>query len=254
MKHAALDEKSPIAILSALAEEQYGLIELLQNPEKTTHASRDFWQGELHGHSVVLALSKIGKVAAATTATTLIERFGVGCLVFTGVAGGLAPGVNVGDVVVGQEFMQHDIDASPLFKRFEVPLYGTTRFASDPVLTGQLLQAARSALAQPELRHIYPAAVTHTGLIASGDRFVSGVAESGALRDALLADGHHALAVEMEGAAVAQVCADYALPFAVVRTVSDRADDSAHVDFPGFIEQVASRYTFAIVESFLRLL
>ena len=254
MKYATSEKNSPIAILSALAEEQYGLLERLQNPTKTSHASRDFWQGELHGRSVVLALSKIGKVAAATTATTLIERFGVSSMVFTGVAGGLATGVNVGDVVVGQEFMQHDMDASPLFTRFEVPLYGTTRFASDPVLTGQLVQAARSALAQPELGGLYPAAAVHIGLIASGDRFVSSGTESGALRALLLAGGHSALAVEMEGAAVAQVCADYGIPFAAVRTISDRADDSAHVDFPGFIEQVASRYTFAIVEDFLKTL
>ncbi len=254
MKYATSEKNSPIAILSALAEEQYGLLERLQNPTKTSHASRDFWQGELHGRSVVLALSKIGKVAAATTATTLIERFGVGCMVFTGVAGGMATGVNVGDVVVGQEFMQHDMDASPLFTRFEVPLYGTTRFAGDPELTGQLVQAARSALTRPELSGLYPAAAVHIGLIASGDRFVSSGTESGALRALLLAGGHSALAVEMEGAAVAQVCADYCIPFAAVRTISDRADDSAHVDFPSFIEQVASRYAFAIVEGFLKAL
>ncbi len=243
-----------IAILSALAEEQLGLIERLHIAQKTTYASRDFWQGQLHGQSVVLALTKVGKVAAATTATTLVERFGTGCMVFTGVAGGLAPGVNVGDVVVGQEFMQHDMDASPIFKRFEVPLYGTTRFASDAVLTAQLVQAARSALSQPELRCLYPQAAIHTGLVASGDRFVSGAAESSALRAALLAHGHHALAVEMEGAAVAQVCADYAVPFAAVRTISDRADDTAHVDFPSFIEQVASKYALSIIEGFLKAL
>ena len=105
------------AILSALAEEQYGLIEHLQKPSKVRHAGRDFWQGNLHGQSVVLALSKIGKVAAATTATALIERFGAKRMVFTGVAGGLGRGVNVGDVVVGQSFVQHDLDVSPLFPR-----------------------------------------------------------------------------------------------------------------------------------------
>ena len=92
--------KTPIAILSALAEEQLGLIELLKQPLKVTHARRDFWQGDLHGQPVILALSKIGKVAAATTATVVIERFGAGAIVFTGVAGGLGAGVAVGDVVV----------------------------------------------------------------------------------------------------------------------------------------------------------
>ena len=206
----------------------------------------------MHGQRVVLALPKIGRVAAATTATTLIERFGAGCMVFTGVAGGLAPGVSVGDVVVGQEFMQHDMDASPLFKRFEVPLYGTTRFASDPAMTEQLLQAGRSTLAKPEFAGLFPVAAIHAGLIASGDRFVSGASESSALRAALRADGHLVLAVEIEGAAVAQVCADYRVPFAAVRTISHRADHTAQVDFPRFIKQVASKYALAIAGNFLK--
>lgn len=173
-------------------------------------------------------------------------------MVFTGVAGGLAPGVSVGDVVVGQEFMQHDMDASPLFKRFEVPLYGTTRFASDPAMTEQLLQAGRSTLAKPEFAGLFPVAAIHAGLIASGDRFVSGASESSALRAALRADGHLVLAVEIEGAAVAQVCADYRVPFAAVRTISHRADHTAQVDFPRFIEQVASKYALAIAGNFLK--
>ncbi len=242
------------AILSALAQEQHGLIELLQRPSKVNRAGRDFWLGELHGQSVVLALSKIGKVAAATTATALIERFGVQRMVFTGVAGGLGVGVDVGDVVVGQSFVQHDLDASPLFPRYEVPLYGKTQFGSDTVLTQQLLEAARSTLKQRHVSQAYPAAKAHLGLIASGDRFVSGAMESNALRAALLAANHDVLAVEMEGAAVAQVCHDYGIPFAAVRTISDRADDTAHVDFPSFIDQVASQYARTIVKTFLKLL
>lgn len=245
---------APIAILSALPEEQGELIERLRHPQKITHASRDFWQGELHGHPVVLALSGIGKVAAATTATALIERCGIGCMLFTGVAGGLAPGINVGDVVVGQDFLQHDMDVSPLFKRYEVPRYGTSRFGGDPALTQKLLQAARSALAQPELRELYPASTAHFGLIVTGDQFVSSAVDAGALYSALRDAGHTALAVEMEGAAVAQVCVDYGVPFVAVRTISDRADNTAHVDFPKFIEQVASRYALAMVENFLNLL
>ena len=239
------------AILSALSQEQHGLIALLQRPCKVTHAGRDFWHGHLHGQPVVLGLSKIGKVAAATTSAALIERFGVSRIVFTGVAGGLGVGVNVGDVVVATDFVQHDMDASPLFARFEVPLYGQTRFVSDAALSARLLQAAAAALASDTG---VPGARVHQGLIASGDRFVSGADESVALRAALARAGHAVLAVEMEGAAVAQVCHDYGIPFAAVRTISDRADDSAHVDFPSFVDQVASRYARAIIEKFLRLL
>ena len=245
----------PTAILSALPQEQRGLIELLQQPRQLTHAGREFWQGDLHGHPVVLALSRIGKVAAATTTAALIERFGVGRVVFTGVAGGLAEGVLVGDVVVATDFVQHDLDVSPLFPRYEVPFYGKTRFDSDGALTALLFKAACAALAQQELAtHGFAAARVHQGLIASGDRFVSGAGESRALRDALAQAGHPVLAVEMECAAVAQVCLDYTVPFAAVRVISDRADDSAHVDFPSFIDQVASRYAQLIIENFLRML
>lgn len=239
------------AILSALAEEQQGLLELLQQPQKSSHAGRDFWQGRLHGQPVVLALSRIGKVAAATTSTVLIERFNVGRIVFTGVAGGLGDGVQVGDVVVATEFVQHDLDASPIFPRYEVPLYGRTRFPCDEALTARLLQASRAGLEGLAL----PAkTLLHHGLMASGDRFVSGVQESRNLRTALKQGGHEVLAVEMEGAAVAQVCFDYGLPFAAVRTISDRADDKAHVDFPVFVKDVASLYAQAIVRHLLEAL
>ena len=235
------------AILSALAEEQQGLLDLLQGARRVQRAGREFWQGELHGQPVVLALSRIGKVAAATTATTLIEAFGARRLVFTGVAGGLARGVQVGDVVVAQEFVQHDMDASPLFPRYQIPLYGRERFACDADLAQALLAATRSGLARMGL----PAAVHH-GLIASGDRFVSAAEEARLLHATLTDAGHPPLAVEMEGAAVAQVCHDYGVPFAAMRTISDRADDTAHVDFPKFVTEVASRYALAILDELVR--
>ncbi|MHB1199105.1 MAG: 5'-methylthioadenosine/adenosylhomocysteine nucleosidase [Polaromonas sp.] len=251
----------PTAILSALPQEQRGLLGLLQSPRKLSHAGRDFWLGNLHDQPVVLALSKIGKVAAATTATALIERFGVGRVVFTGVAGGIGAGVKVGDVVVATDFMQHDLDVSPLFPRYEVPFYRKARFDSDAALTVLLFQAACRALESEHAKgleslaaHRFPRACVHQGLIASGDRFVSGAGESHALRVALAGAGHEVLAVEMEGAAVAQVCMDYGVPFAAVRTISDRADDSAHVDFQRFVDEVASRYAHAIIEQFLVLL
>ncbi|MES2402694.1 MAG: 5'-methylthioadenosine/adenosylhomocysteine nucleosidase [Pseudomonadota bacterium] len=248
---------STTAILSALQEEQQGLIDLLDKPGQTSHAGREFWHGDLHGQPVVLALSRIGKVAAATTATTLIERFAVSRIVFTGVAGGIGHGVKVGDVVVAEDFVQHDMDASPLFPRYEIPLYGQTRFNADAGLTALLLQAAESAF-----RHIndgespwaFPDAKVHHGLMASGDRFVSGAQEAHQLQQALQVAGHPVLAVEMEGAAIAQVALDYGLPFAAVRTISDRADDNAHVDFPVFVRDVASYYARTVIGKFLELL
>jgi adenosylhomocysteine nucleosidase len=244
--------QAPIAILSALAEEQQGLIDQLQNPHCVQRAGRDFWCGQLQGQPVVLGLSRIGKVAAATTTAALIESFGVGRVVFTGVAGGVGADVQVGDVVVGSGFVQHDMDASPLFPRYEIPLTGQVVYAGDPALTAQLLQASEAALRSAPVAG-YRAQI-HQGLIASGDRFVNGAAESRALVQALQSAGHQPLAVEMEGAAVAQVCADYGIPFAAVRTISDRADDSAHVDFPQFVATVASVYARAIITELLQLL
>jgi len=247
-----------MAILSALSGEQQGLLDLLHEPRQTVYAGRLFWQGFLYGHPVVLALSKIGKVAAATTACVLIERFGVRQIVFTGVAGGLGAGVKVGDVVVASEFMQHDLDSSPLFPRYEVPLYGQCRFSADAALSALLLRSAQEALVSGLTEQLdqrgFPGACVHTGLIASGDRFVCGAGESAALLFTLAAAGHPVLAVEMECAAVAQVCHDYSVSFAAMRTISDRADDTAHVDFPEFMAKTARVYASAIMGRFVQLL
>ena len=110
-----------LAILSALAEEQQGIFEQLAQPQRVQHAGRSFGLGQWHGQPVVLALSRIGKVAAATTATALIEKFGATRIVFTGVAGGVGEGVQVGDVVVAADFIQHDMNAAPLFHPLKCP-------------------------------------------------------------------------------------------------------------------------------------
>jgi adenosylhomocysteine nucleosidase len=243
------------AILSALEQEQHGLRAQLTGARQVRRAGREFWLGELHGAPVVLALSRIGKVAAATTATTLIEAFGADRIVFTGVAGALGPDVRVGDVVVASHFVQHDMDASPLFPRFEVPLYRQALFACDPALTELLAQACRQTMAQWQLQHANaeqaPPPTVHQGLIASGDRFIGTAQVSRDVQQGLRAHAMHALAVEMEGAAVAQVCHDYGTAFAAVRTISDRADDIAHVDFAQFVNDVAGVYAQRILENFI---
>ena len=241
------------AILSALPQEQEGLVELLESPACVRAAGRDVFTGKLWGHPVAITLSRIGKVAAATTATLLVERFGATRMVFTGVAGGLAAGVRVGDVVVASHLLQHDMDASPLFPRHEIPLYGLTHFACDAALAAGLLQAARGLAHGTAFdtavreRYALDGAQVHHGLLVSGDRFMSTSLESEVLRQRL----PEALAIDMESAAVAQVCHDYGMPFAVVRTISDRADDAAHVDFPAFVAEVASPYARAILRRWL---
>ena len=243
-------------VLSALAQEQQGLLAQLAHARQVRRAGRDFWLGELHGAPVVLALSRIGKVAAATTATTLIEAFGVERIVFTGVAGALGPDVRVGDVVVASHFVQHDMDASPLFPRFEIPLYRQAQFACDARLTSLLAEACQRAmvdLSRSAADPVQPGQLptVHQGLIASGDRFIATAQTSHDVRQALRADAMDALAVEMEGAAVAQVCHDYGVAFAAARTISDRADDLAHVDFEQFLTEVAGVYAQRILAHFL---
>ncbi|PIF76273.1 adenosylhomocysteine nucleosidase [Variovorax sp. 54] len=245
----------PIAIVAAMHEELSALLARMPDEQRVRVAGRDFWVGHLQGQPVVAVLSRIGKVAAAVTATVLLERFGVRAIVFTGVAGGLAPGVNVGDVVVATELLQHDMDASPIFPKYEVPLMGRSRFASDAAIGDALAAVAEAALRDPvrlvgqkavDEFHLHSPKV-HRGLLISGDRFVSTTAESGALQRSL----PDALAVEMEGAAMAQACHDYGVPFAALRTISDRADDAAHGDFTRFVAEVASRYSLALVDAWL---
>ncbi len=241
------------AIVAALHDELASVLALMPDEHTQTVAGRDFWVGHLHGQPVVAVLSGIGKVAAATTATLLIERFGVQRIVFTGVAGGLGEGVRVGDVVVAEAFLQHDMDASPIFPRHEMPGYGRSRFDTDSLLTELLVRAVAAVLDDSarfldrETRAAFDLQTPrlHRGLILSGDRFVSTANECAALQREL----PDALAVEMEGAAFAQVCHDFGVPLAVVRTISDRADDAAHVDFSRFLREVASRYSGAIVKS-----
>lgn len=220
-----------LAIVSAMREELAALLAEMPAERVERVAGRDIHLGTLAGRPVALVLCGIGKVAAATTTALLLDRFEVDALVFTGVAGGLGEGVQVGHAVVADALLQHDMDASPLFPRWEVPLTGTARFAADPALSEALARAAAHET------------TVHRGLVVSGDRFVATAAESAALR-ALLPD---AIAVEMEGAAVAQVCRDFARPHAVLRTVSDRADDAAHTDFGRFVRDVAAGLTHRVV-------
>ncbi|MBY0557263.1 MAG: 5'-methylthioadenosine/adenosylhomocysteine nucleosidase [Burkholderiaceae bacterium] len=225
-----------LGIISALAEEQHGLIEAMESPATRLHGMREYTVGKLWEIDAVCVLSRIGKVAAAMTAAILVEKFEVTHIIFTGVAGSGDKTVQVGDVVVAEALIQHDFDASPLFPRFEIPLTGLTRFASDRALTERLVLAAQKT------------ARVHRGLIASGDQFIGKKSQITALKAAL----PELLAVEMEGAAVAQVCFELGIPFAVIRTISDNANDDAAVDFMRFVKTVASRYAYEIIENFCK--
>ena len=248
-----------LGIISALHEEQQGLVEAMQSPYKLIHGMREVWVGQLWEIDAVCVLSRIGKVAAAMTATLLVEKFGVTHILFTGVAGSADKSVRVGDIVVAESLVQHDMDASPLFPRHEVPLTGISHFASDQQMALQLHQAAADFLdaelataidAQERAVFALQAPRIHRGLIGSGDQFVGSRERIQALGEALPG----LLAVEMEGAAVAQVCFELGIPFGVIRTISDNANENAATDFMRFVKSVAARYAFCIVRQFCRQL
>jgi len=252
MNHAQIKR---LGIISALHEEQQGLVQAMDGAATLTHGMRQYTVGQLWGIDAVCVLSRIGKVAASMTAALLVEKFKVTHILFTGVAGSGNAAVAVGDIVIAESLVQHDMDASPLFPRYEVPLTGIAHFASDVMLSGQLAWAANTFLEADflkvigvEERHAFRLGqpTVHRGLVASGDQFVS----SGAHVARLGASHPGLLAVEMEGAAVAQVCFELGVPFAVIRTISDNANEDAATDFLRFVQSVAARYAFHIVRRF----
>jgi adenosylhomocysteine nucleosidase len=234
----------------------------LRHGRAATRGMREYLQGNLHGRDVVLVYSRMAKVAAASTVTTLIEVFGVELVVFTGVAGAADPELEIGDVVIGTRLVQHDLDARPLFRRFEVPLLERVSFESPPALVSLARRSAElylhTRLSQDVSAEtlsafsIATAPRVHAGLIASGDQFIASATTLRALQQALEEAGlPAALCVEMEGAAVAQVCHEHAVPLIVMRAISDKADHSAAIDFAPFIDRIASHITCGIVRELI---
>ena len=223
-------------VMSAMPEELAAVLEDLSLRDVVETGGRRFHTGELFGRDAVLVSSRMGKVAAAVTATMLLDRFACDAIVFTGVAGGADPAVGVGDVVIGDRLIQHDLDASPIFPRYEVPLLKTAYFEADAELCERA--AAAAATVAPRV---------HRGVIASGDKFFASAAELAELRSRL----PDVLAVEMEGAAVAQVAFEHGAPFVVARTISDSADHAAPEDFARFVATKPGPYARAIVRGAL---
>jgi adenosylhomocysteine nucleosidase len=228
-----------IGILGAMTEEVRLIGTRLDDSASSKVGGRDYQIGRLGAQEVVLATSGFGKVAAASTVTTMLDRFDPAAILFTGVAGALDPGVKRGAVVVADDLIQHDFDASPIVPRFVIPSLQVDRIPTDPAWTKRLAAATASSS---------PGAAVHRGLVLSGDQFISSNAARSELRS-LFPD---ALAVEMEGAAVAQVCAERKVPFAVVRVISDTADDHAGADFLDFVEHQAAPLLSGIVAEALR--
>ena len=245
-----------LGIMGAMHEEVAALAQALSVPISTTIASRKFLSGNLFGQPSVVVDSRWGKVAAATTATHLITTFKVDAIVFTGVAGAVDPTLQVGDIVVARNLYQHDLDASPLFKPLEIPSLGVSAIAADKELSQWLVSAANRFVHTWMRDDVASGARAAFGIqtpriisgdVVTGDRFIDSAEEVAALR----ARVPSAACVEMEGAAVAQVCYEHNVPFGVVRTISDTADHTAGADFRRFVENVAGRYTLGLMRSFI---
>ena len=244
-----------IGIMAAMHEELNRIVAMLSDVKEEKVGHKLVTLGRFNNKKVVVVFSGWGKVASASTSTMLIERYAITQLVFTGVAGGVHPHLNIGDIVIGKSFVQHDMDCAGVLgiKRFEIPLLSLTEIPSTESLQVASEQAAKDYLQfdifddveKSELKNlniIQPR--IHSGLIASGDQFISSGNKLQELRIAL----PDLLAVEMEGAAVAQVAYEYDLPFIVIRIISDKANDDSLIDSPRFIENIASYFTAGIIK------
>lgn len=242
--------------MSAMHEENASLVKAMHVSKKEQLGARTYYCGTLYGRDVVVVFSHWGKVAAAITASTLICHYHVSEILFTGVAGALDEKLRIGDIVVGHALYQHDMDARPIIDRHEIPLLG--RAAID---TAENLRMQLASASEQFLKHDFKATVgcenaAAFGIgspqvmradIASGDQFVSDTAVAADIRSRLPG----VACVEMEGAAVAQVCESFDVPFGLVRTISDGANDSSEVDFQAFVSQVAQQYSLGIVKRYL---
>jgi adenosylhomocysteine nucleosidase len=245
-----------IGIISAMQEEIQALLSNLEHTKDYTKGKRNYYRGTLFGKEVVLVFSRIGKVASATTATQLINDFDLDELIFTGVAGAIAPYLNIGDIVIGKQLVQYDMNSSPLYDIFEIPLLNKTFFETNPTKRKQLAKASQSfvnnytkVISESEARSLN---ITNpkifVGDITSGDQFVSKESQVNFITTNL----ESVLCVEMEGAAVAQVCYEYDISFSIIRIISDKANGDSNVDFPLFTNQVASKYALEILKNYFQ--
>lgn len=251
--------KRTLGIMGAMAEEIDVVKTMLKDAKCVAVGGRSFHTGTINNVDCVVVFSKWGKVAASITASILIGRFAISELVFVGTAGALAEGLKIGDIVIAERLVQHDLDARPMIPRFELPLLNRVYVDSDRRLTQIAICAVSNILKRGVGRVMGEKNASDfnidtprliLGDIASGDQFVNSVAK----RESILEELPDVQCVEMEGAAVAQVCYEFNLPFAVIRVISDTADHNARVDFTRFVMEVANAYAKAIIDEMTRLL
>ena len=233
----------PLGIVSAMPEETGSLGLALDREDIVEAAGFHFRRGRIDGHPVLLAEAGVGKVATAVVGSLLLDRFGCRGLVFSGVAGGLDPDLAIGDIVIADELIQHDYGAvtGGRIKPFRpgTPPIGEPELPPPFLLEAALRQAIAARIAGYALPPFAagdgkrPGRVL-LGRVLSGDQFVN----CAAMRDRLHAN-FGGQAVEMEGAALAQVAERFGVPCVVVRCLSDLAGGESHVDFATFLPAAA---------------
>lgn len=226
-----------IGIIGAMEEEVAVLKTSMEVEEVVNYASMEFCKGTLCGKNVVIVRSGIGKVNAGICAQILADKFNVDKIIHTGIAGSLDAQIDIGDVVVSTDLVEHDMDATlfgdPLG---QVPRMDTFSFPADPELVEKAVAANEEA--NPDIK-------TFTGRIVSGDQFVS----SPEVKEKLVAH-FQAKCTEMEGAAVAHAAYLNKISCVIIRAISDKADNSATMDYPTF-EKLAIERSVRLVKNLL---
>ena len=219
-------KKETIGIIGAMEVEVASLKTLMKDVQVEHKAKMDFYAGTLEGMKVVVVRSGIGKVNAAVCTQILIDDFGVDAVINTGIGGSLDAQIDIGDVVVAKDVLHHDVDAVVMgYKPGEIPQLGTLSFMADEDL---------AACAKKACGKVSPSRKVFTGRVVSGDQFI--VSRE---RKTQIKETFGGLATEMEGAAIAQCAWLNKIPFLVLRVISDKADESAQMDYPVFEEQAA---------------
>lgn len=213
-----------IGIIGAMDKEINALLSQLKDVEEKTMAGMTFHRGKLWDNDAVIVKCGVGKVNMAVCTQLLIDLYEVDMLINTGIAGGLHKDINVGDIVISSDAMQHDVDVTGRgFKPGEIPFMETSVFKADPELV---------AMAELACRIVNPDIGCFVGRVVTGDQFVSDAAKR-----VEIIKNFEPCCVEMEGAAMAQVAVLNKVPFLIVRAVSDKADDEARVLVEAFEDQ-----------------
>ena len=227
-----------IGIIGAMEEEVALLKEKMTEVEVTKKADMEFFRGNLMGHKAVVAGSGIGKVNAGICTQILADDFQVEAVINTGIAGSLKAEINIGDIVLSTDTMQHDVDAREFgYPQGQIPRMDTLAFPAD--------QNLRSLAAQV-CRRVNPEIQVYEGRGVSGDQFVADKEKKEQILS--LTNGY---CTEMEGAAIGQAAYLNHIPYLVIRAISDKADDSAHVDYPTF-EKQAILHSVRLVENLIK--